>query len=117
MKEARKLKPLKGGIGGCLNCGYVHDIAPMDMLIAVGFGDAQVIKNGKVVYCEIERQSQAEKTKTDAILWTTQDAENEALKDENADWRIILNAPLSGRTYQRQGKGKWYLVKKNTGFM
>ena len=32
------------------------------------------------------------------------------------DWRIVLHGPLSGRTYQRHGPGRWMLVEKSEGF-
>ena len=55
----KKEKPIKGGFGGCLHCGYQYDIAPEEMLIAVGFGIATVTKNGKEIYNEnsIENES------------------------------------------------------------
>ena len=45
-----------------------------------------------------------------------QDAENEALKDEDNDWRIVIDAPLHNEVYQRQGKGEWVLVEQGIGF-
>lgn len=103
------MKPIEGGNGGCLNCGYQYSILPMDSLIAVGFGYAAVTKNGKEIYNEDDFDS-------DDKLWTTQDAENEALKDEDNDYRIHLIAPLSERHYQRQGKNNWVLYEKGSGF-
>jgi hypothetical protein len=79
----------------------------MDALIAVGFGDASVTKDGKEVYNEDRVRDN---------LWTCQDAENEAQKDPDHDWRIHLSAPLSERHYQRQGEGHWVLYKKGVGF-
>ena len=99
------MKPIAGGNGGCLNCGYQHRTLPMDSLIAVGFGYAGVTKNGKEIYNENGDE-----------LWTVQDAENEALKDEDNDYRIHLVAPLSERHYQRQGKNNWVLYEKGMGF-
>lgn len=110
MGNWEKKEPIKGGFGGCMHCGYQYDVAPMDMLIAVGFGYAAVTKDGEPVYeeCNIEDESE---------FWTTQDAEDLARKDPDHDWRIILEAPLSGRTYQRHGEDKWMLIAKNPGFM
>ena len=106
----KKLKPIEGGHGGCLHCGYQYDIAPMDMLIAVGFGCAVVTCDGKEIYNELDCNEDFEK------FWTTQDAENVALKDPDHDYRIFLDAPLSMREYQRHDIGKWVLVKKGMGF-
>ena len=104
----KKMKPIKGGFGGCLHCGYQYEVLPMNAIIAVGLGYAAVTKNGKEVYNENEV--------TEEEIWTVQDAENEALKDPDNDWRIHLVAPLSERHYQRQGNGYWVLYKKSTGF-
>lgn len=109
MANWEKKTPIKGGHGGCLNCGYVYDVAPMDMIIAVGFGFAAVTKNGKTVYDE-------NRIGDEEGYWTVQKAEEEAAQDPNNDWRIIMDAPLSGRTYQRQGDMQWVLIEKNMGF-
>jgi hypothetical protein len=78
----------------------------MESRIAVGFGYAAVTKNGNEIYCENDNE----------YIWTAQDAENEAIKDEDNDWRIHLFAPLSERHYQRQGKNQWILYEKGQGF-
>lgn len=105
----KKEKAIKCGHGGCLHCGYQYDIAPKEMLIAVGFGEATVTKNGEEIYNEMLIMNEEE-------LWTLEDAEKEALKDEDNDWRIHLVAPLSERHYQRQGKDNWVLYEKGQGF-
>ena len=107
--EWKKEKPIKGGFGGCLHCGYQYDIAPEEMLIAVGFGVATVTKNGKEIYNE-------NSIKNESDLWTLKEAEEEALKDEDNDWRIHLVAPLSERHYQRQDKNRLVLYEKGQGF-
>jgi hypothetical protein len=112
----------------------------MDMLIAVGFGIALVTKDGEVVYDERNCKGQYQCPICDGTgysvgieefdnelcylchgaqlsdFWTTQDAENAALKDPDHDWRIIKHGPLYGVTYQRQDVGLWVLVDKNIGF-
>ncbi len=106
-----KLEPIKGGHGGCLHCGYQYEVLPLDGggRIAVGFGYAALHKGKKVVFSE---DSDAEWE--DAMTFA--DAEALAKKDPNHDWRIVLDAPLSTRTYQRHGVGHWALVKKGSGF-
>ena len=105
------MKPIEGGHGGCLHCGYQHSILPMDAVIAVGFGYAAVTKDGKEVYNENEvcRDNWDN-------AWTVQTAEDEAAKDPEHDWRIHLIAPLSERHYQRQGENHWVLYEKGMGF-
>jgi hypothetical protein len=102
-----KLPAIEGGSGGCACCGCQHDVLPMDAIIAVGFGCAQVTKNGEVIYDEPEDETK---------FWTVQDAENVALKDPDNDWRIHLVGPLSEGHYQRQGNGHWVLYEKGMGF-
>lgn len=78
----------------------------MNSIIAVGFGDASVTKNGECVYREYLNDD----------VWTVQDAENLAKIDPDNDWKIHLVAPLSERHYQRQGDGRWVLYKNGSGF-
>lgn len=101
--------PIKGGQGGCLCCGYQHEVLPMDAIIAVGFGMAQLTCNGDVIYDEHDCNDEDE-------IITVADAESMAAKTPVADWRIHLVAPLSERHYQRQGDQHWVLYKKGTGF-
>lgn len=100
-----KEKPIKGKIRGCAH-NPVYDEAPPYMLIAVGFGDARVTKDGETVYKEPEY---------DGWLWDTEEAEKLAAEDPDHDWRIVLYAPLYGRTFQRQD-GHWLLIAENEGF-
>lgn len=101
-----KMKPIEGGLSGCGNCGYQHNILPMDSLIAVGFGYAAVTKNEDEIYVETEERN----------IWNVMNAEIEARKEPDNDWRIHLIAPLSERHYQRQGKNQWVLYEKGQGF-
>ena len=102
----RRLKPIKPKMIGCLNCGALIQEAPMDMEISVGLGCATVTKDGVTVFSEIESKA----------MWTVADAEREAAKDPDHDWRIDLPGALRGRTFQRHSEGKWVLVKEDNGF-
>lgn len=104
-----KLEPAHEGPihQGCLNCPPVERIAPMDMLIAVGFGYAAVTRGKKVVFCE---------SANDETEHTLAEFEAMAKADPNHDWRVELDAPLRSRTYQRQGEGKWVLIASGPGF-
>lgn len=104
-----KLEPIKSEELhiGCLCCSTAVLEAPMEMLIAVGFGSAYVTKDEDVVYNE----SAGDK------LWTVQDAENMALADPDHDWRIVKHGPLHGETFQRHDVGKWVCVESNEGFV
>lgn len=101
-----KLKPIEGSHGGCLCCGYQHEVLPMDKLIAVGFGIATVTKDEEVIYDE----------NSGCELWMTLEAEDFAKEEPDHDWRIHLVAPLSECHYQRQGDNQWVLYEKGQGF-
>jgi len=107
-----KLKPIepKDLIVGCLNCSTAALKAPMEMMIAVGFGSAIVTKNGKEIY-DGERDLHDTGTAK-----TVKDIEVMAIKDPNCDWRIVKEGPLHGETFQRQGNNNWVCVESNQGF-
>ncbi len=94
---------------GCLSCPPVEKVASMDMVIAVGFGMAGVTKDSMPIYIETLDLDEDD-------FWTVQNAENAAKNDPDHDWRIIMDAPLRGRTYQRHGDDEWVLINSNRGF-
>jgi len=90
-----------------MNCGPRPSIFPMDGYVAVGFGYAGIHRDGDVVWQE---QNNSED-------WMTgEKAEAMAAADPDHDWRIVLDGPLSGRTYQRHAPGEWALIEQNMGF-
>lgn len=108
MARWKKQPPYTGQIfQGCLNCPPVESIAPMDMLIAVGFGSAMVTCGHKVIFMEMY---------DDTEFHTLAEFEEMAKKDPNHDWRVSLNAPLRSREYQRQGDNNWVLIASGEGF-
>lgn len=92
---------------GCLNCSTAAAIAPMEMLVAVGFGAAYATKDSEVVYME---------TTHDDDLKTVGDIEEMAKADPDHDWRIVKEGPMHGETFQRHGDGQWVCVESNRGF-
>lgn len=109
MKKLKPIPPNKIHIG-CLCCSTAAQIAPLNMLICVGFGDAYVTKNGKEIYNGEEDYRNGNKPKTIKYF------ENLARKNPKSDWRIIKYGPLHGETFQRHGKNKWVCVESNQGF-
>jgi hypothetical protein len=91
---------------------------PMHGLIAVGFGFAACTKDGRPVLEEPQQRfDEAGEPVDEAFDYPTgADAEKLAAADPYHDWRIQIEGPLSGRTYQRQGEGNWVLVEQNEGF-
>lgn len=104
-----KLPAIEGKFGGCLNCGVRPSFFPADGEIGVGFGYAALQKNSAVVWSEDEVWESGK-------YMTGAEAEALAAQDPDHDWRIVLEGPLSGRTYQRHAPGEWALVEQNPGF-
>lgn len=109
-KRLKHRKPIEGGLNPCLNCPPIPSVAQMDKLIAIGFGTAEVRRNGKMVI-------DGEKEAQEHDRWVTfEDAEQAAEKYPSHDWTVVLHGPLHGETYQRQGPRNWVLVERNEGF-
>jgi hypothetical protein len=107
------LPPIEGNGHACLNCAAsgvhgAHETMSMSRLLAVGFGDCRVCRDGDCVY----EEATVENTK----FWTGADAENAAREAPDHDWRVSFIAPLYEAEYQRQGENHWVLVKKGMGF-
>lgn len=109
MKNWEKKPAIEGKHGGCLNCGPRPDTFPADGVIAVGFGYAALLKGREEIWSE-EPGMEFDECMTGA------QAEQIAAGDPDHDWRIILHAPLSSRTYQRHGPSEWVLIKQDMGF-
>lgn len=103
------LPPLAGRNNPCLNCPPIVATLDMDRTIAVGFGQAFVVKGDVTVFYEKPNMEFED-------CWTVAQAEAAAAADPDHDWRIVLDGPMHGETYQRQGEGRWVLVESNDGF-
>lgn len=102
--------------GVCLCGGNSPDQFAMDSTIAIGFGYAQVTKDGNIVYDEalVEPKHLEEKgpdTTEWPPYWTGQDAEDAAAADPDHEWRILVHGPLSGGEWRRSASSVWTLVK------
>lgn len=81
----------------------------MGMLVAVGFGCCSVTRDGEMVWeeqCALDDQEFHDLAHFEAI----------AAADPEHDWRVDMQAPLRGRTYQRHDVGRWVLIDSNEGF-
>jgi len=106
----KKQPAIEGKLGGCLNCGPRPSYFPADADIAVGFGYAALHRDEEPVYTE------PSEPETEDAYMTGAQAEAVAAADPDHDWRIVLESPLSSRTYQRHGAGEWALVEQGIGF-
>jgi hypothetical protein len=103
-----KLPAIEGRHGGCLNCGTRPSAFPAGGVIAVGFGCAMLTCDGSTVWAELPDSDEDDMTGAQA--------EALAAADPDHDWRIVLEAPLSSREYQRHGPDLWVLVRQGAGF-
>ena len=92
-----------------MQCPGTHTLLEMDTVLYQGFGGYHVEKNGEIYYFP-----------DSDLEWneykTLYDIEVDALKDPEADWRVILNNPLRGGTWQRHDIEQWVLIESNMGF-
>ncbi|MFH1603172.1 MAG: hypothetical protein ABIH03_04625 [Pseudomonadota bacterium] len=94
---------------GCATCSTARMVAPMEMLLAVGFGSTYVTRDGDVVYDESDIADGGE-------YWTVADAEKLAAADPDHDWRIVKYGPMHGESFQRHGPENWVCIESNEGF-
>lgn len=94
--------------GTCPCCPQTEDILPMDTVLYQGFGGYHVEKDSKTFYWG-DSNLEWEEYKTLA------DIEKEAKKSPRSEWRVILNNPLRGATWERK-KDSWVLIETNIGF-
>ena len=106
--EWTKRPAIQSRAGGCLSCGVPPETFRASQRVSVGFGIAQLTKDSRAVW-------DAGAAEYDECI-TGADAEALALADPDHDWRIVLDAPLSSRVYQRHGPGLWALVEQGPGF-
>ena len=133
-----KLDPWTGPTQiGCLTCSPVPANVPLcrlDRLLAVGFGDVTVTKDGVCLYSELEwmqthdrldplgmSDAQLEEALAthgeDLIPYPTlADFEAQAAADPDHDWRVRFWGMLHEEEYQRQGPEAWVLVRSAEGF-
>ena len=109
MSQWKKVEPYEGAIyQGCLSCPPVERVAPLSMVIGVGFGTAQVLKDNEIIYEEGFQDNDD--------FPTLADFEKMAKQDPDHDWRVLLVSPLRDREYQRHEEDKWVLIDSGRGF-
>ena len=87
--------------------------APITMALRTrlyfGFGGWEIMRDNEVFYVgPPDRKSRQYPT-----LVTF---EKQAKLDPDHDWRAVYFGPMRDATYQRQGDGKWVLIKSGNGF-
>lgn len=101
-------KTKKTYAGGCLCCPGTDEHLDMDTVLYQGFGGYHVEKDGEIYYWA-DSDLEWEQYKTLA------DIEKEAKRTPGSVWRVILNNPLRGATWERK-RGVWHLKDHNNGF-
>lgn len=85
----------------------VNSELSLDSLIAVGFGDAYVLKDNSIIYQEPRHEEDFK---------TVREIEELAKNAPNHNWQIVFDAPLWDGIYQRNKEGKWLCIKSGQGF-
>jgi hypothetical protein len=83
----------------------IGSICPLDTVIKVGFGTAQITKNGKIYY-------DGEKDEEDKTL----EYFEEVARQETGSWKLVMEAPLWDAIWERQDINKWVCIKAGQGF-
>lgn len=94
---------------GGIVCGLPErDEFPRDGIVAVGFGHAGLYRDGVLLIDGEDR---------DEFL-TGAECERIAAADPNHKWEIVKAGPLSGATWEREGRevGRWFATRKDGGF-
>lgn len=86
----------------------IGSLAQLNTRICVGFGEAKIYKDGKVIY-DGEREENENKVKKLSYF-------EKKAKQEPGDWRLVLRAPMWNATWQRQGEGRWVCIETGMGF-
>lgn len=84
----------------------IGSVAPLDMFIAVGFGEAQILKNGEIVFDENNFDDYHQLSEFEEM----------AKLEPDAEWICLLNAPCYSSKWQRQSEGIWVCIETGTGF-
>jgi hypothetical protein len=101
----KKETPLTDPVStGCICCGAKAIKAPLETMLAVGFGGCGVTKDGECVWSGDDPEK------------TLAEFEVMAKADPDHDWRMFKNAPLYDAVWQRQSEGHWLLIEKGQGF-
>lgn len=104
MAKQRALKAVKSGCGNCpprpVSLDMKADIHP-------GFGVVQFIRDSEVEESDYWGGILVEhyENRADAV-----DPENEM------DWRLRVDGPMSGVVYQRHAPGEWHAIEQLPGF-
>lgn len=80
----------------------------MDTVLYRGFGGYHVEKDGEIYYW-------ADSDLDWGNFKTLAQIERQAKRCPRSKWRVILNNPLRGATWERR-RGAWILVETNLGF-
>ena len=104
----QKSPAVNPGHNPCLHCPDPLPVLAMDSIVAVGFGDAHLERDGELI---LDGESPSRED------WlTVQECENVAAKDPEHDWRIVKFGPLHGEVYQRHAASTWVCIERNEGF-
>ena len=76
---------------------------PLAEQVHPGFGVARLVRDGTTVALLSEGA-------------TGHVAEDRAAREPGHRWTLVIEGPLSGATYLREGEGNWVVIETNGGF-
>lgn len=91
----------------------IGSVAPMDTIIAVGFGSAVVMHDGELV---VDGEERTPKRLRDADGWIRlARVERLARRSPGGLWLLRMDAPLWSAAWQRK-RGQWVCIEAGLGF-
>lgn len=100
----------------------IDSVAPLDMIVAVGFGLAEVARDGKLVV-DGERAARYDlpaavrrRFCNDEGYVTLRKVERFAAKRPRSLWTVHIRGPLWDATWERRRPGKWVCTSAGDGF-
>jgi len=91
----------------------MNETANMDMTIAIGFGSASVYMDDELIWDETRDAREFDSWDDFPCL---SDFERYARENPDREWTVVIDGPLYGATYRREGMDRWMLVRWNRGF-
>lgn len=94
----------------------IGKVSPLDRVLAVGFGVAVVLRDGKRF---VNGEAPERRSVTDREGWVTLRTVEKWIKRNRAGgskWLAVMDAPLWSAKWERQRPGKWVCVAAGMGF-
>ena len=85
----------------------IGSLADLEMIISVGSGVAQVLKDEEIIFDDDSHSRYSKK-----LI----DFERMAIDSPDSCWKVIMDAPLWSATWQRESENRWVCIESGMGF-